>query len=465
MSVKFGTDGWRAIIAKDFTFENVERLSQAVSNYLLNKKKSPRVVIGFDTRFLSQEFAKASSCVFCANNISVVLSKSFLPTPALSFKTKFGGFDLGIMITASHNPYYFNGYKIKKSTGAAADNTLTQQIEALMDKNSVKKIDFKKALDSGLLKIEDFKSEYVKFLRRYIDLKVIKKKRLRICIDSMYGACNKIFSDLLKGTHVKLNFIRDRVNPYFDGGRPEPTESNLSRLKKEMKKKKFDLGLAFDGDGDRLAAFTEKGEFIHPQIILPLLCEYLYNSRNWRGSVVKTVVGSFLIDKVCEKLGLPVREVPIGFKYISAVFEREEVLIGGEEAGGIGFKNYIPERDGSLAGLLLLEMIAVSKKKISQILKDFYKKYGRFYYLREDIPISKREINLEKIKLPSELLGRKIININRLDGIKLITSQSWLMFRKSGTEPLVRIYAEAQTKREAKELITLGKKILFNNAV
>ncbi len=461
MKIKFGTDGWRAIIAKDFTFENVEKLSQAVSNYLLSKKKNPKVVVGFDTRFLSQEFAKTSSQVFCRNNISVVLSENFLPTPALSFKTKKGGFDLGIMITASHNPYYFNGYKIKKPTGGAADVNLTQEIEALIEKDSVRKMELKEAQNIGLLKIENFRSEYIKFLRGYVDLKVLKKKRLKVCIDSMHGACNRIFGELVKGTNVELSFIRDQINPYFEGGRPEPIEENLKRLKGEIKTKKFDLGLAFDGDGDRISAFTEKGEFIHPQVLLPLLCEYLYNSRKWRGSVVKTVVGSLLIDKVCKELNLPIREVPIGFKYISTVFEKEEVLIGGEEAGGIGFKNYIPERDGSLAGLLLLEMMATYRKRISKLLKELYKRYGKFYYLREDLPLSKKDgIDLEKIKFPSSLLGRKVIKINRLDGVKLITPQSWLMFRKSGTEPLVRIYAEAKSKKEAVELIKLGKKLL-----
>ncbi len=458
--IHFGTDGWRAVISQDYTFHNLERISQATSDFLIKGAKKPRIIVGYDTRFMSQIFAQRCSEVFAGNSIEVVFSKEFCSTPCVSFTTRYKNFDLGIVITASHNPYYFNGFKIKTSQGGAAPKSLTDEVERFLDKHPVKKGDYASLKQKGLIKEKDIKSYYIKFIRDYVDLKSLKHFQGRVLIDTMYGSAQGLMEKVLEGLNIKIEFLRNNVNPYFDGSRPEPIEENLKGLVNSLKRGSYSLGIAFDGDGDRLASVLRGGIFLHPQKILPLLLFHLRESRGWKGCVVKTVVGSMLIDRVCQALGLEVVETPIGFKYISEVFGSRDVLIGGEEAGGIGVKNYIPERDGLMCACLLMEMSALRRKSLGEIVKEFDKRFGRFYYLRSDLRLGERFKGLNNIEIPTHLKGKKVLRINRLDGIKFITKDSWLMLRKSGTEPLVRIYSEATSLKEAKELISLGKKLL-----
>lgn len=461
--IKFGTDGWRAVIGEDYTFENLKIISQAVADYL--KKNKPRdflkVVVGYDTRFMSYKFAQVVSSVFSANRIRVLLSKEPIPTPVVSLTTLRRGLDLGIMITASHNPYYFNGFKIKDERGASASLEITSKVEDLLYKTKPRVFSLDGARRKGLLKEEDLTKEYVRFIRNYLNFSLIKKLKMRVVVDLMHGSGNSYLERIFKGSRVKFSYLRKEINPYFGGVNPEPVEKNLSQLIEVMRGKEFDLGLALDGDGDRVACVLRGGRYIGAQTLLPLLALHLAENRKFSGGIVKTVVGSNLIDSVALDLGRILFETPVGFKYISELFKEEDILIGGEEAGGIGVKGYIPERDGTMAFSLFLEMLAYTRKSPQELVRDLETKYGRWYYSRTFIPLSKKEkILLKKIRLPKKLLGEKVERINNLDGLKLIGNSSWLMFRASGTEPIIRIYSEAKTKKRANQLIALGKTIL-----
>ncbi len=451
--IKFGTDGWRGVIGANFTFDNLKILSQAVADFLGAGKT---VAVGFDTRFLSDKFADTTANILKNNGINVLLSDRAIPTPALSFVVKSRGLDLGVMITASHNPAEYNGFKIKTPSGGAAGSELTTKVEELLGKTAVKL----EAENPGKLSKQDFVTEYVKFIRSYIDLKKIKNKKFRIIVDAMHGSGDSFIELILKGSDIRVEFLRNTINPSFGGIRPEPLEENLLELRTRMKKEKFDLGLALDGDADRIAAVASGGVFIHPQKILGLLALHLNQDRRWSGGIVKTIVGSTMMDRIADFLKVKLYETPVGFKYISNLMTTQDIVAGGEEAGGMGVKGYIPERDGTVAGLLLLEMMVYRNKDILKILNEMEKQFGRFYYLREDLHLKDR-VELNKDAMPKELLGSKVIQIKDYDGLKLICEdESWLMFRASGTEPIMRLYAEAKNLTRSKKLLLLGKRLL-----
>ena len=453
--IKFGTDGWRAIIADTYTLENVRILSHAVADYLGSGKK---VAVGYDTRFMSAEFAEAAAIVLKNNGIEVILSDRPTPTPALSFVVKSRKLDLGIMITASHNPAEYNGYKIKNAAGGGASQELTREVEGLIGRSPVKN----DALPEPI-KMVDITKDYIKFIRSYIDLKKIKRKRFKVLVDSMYGSGDSFIAQVLKGTSIKLEFMRNTINPSFGGGRPEPVEENLEELKERVKKEKFDLGIALDGDADRIAAVAPEGVFIHPQKILGLLALHLNQDRHWSGGLVKTICGTTMMDNIAKFLGIKLYETPVGFKYISNLMETKDIIAGGEEAGGMGVKGYIPERDGTMAGLLLIEMMVYRNKNMLKILNETERKFGKYYYVRQDLHLARR-VEPKKENLPSTLLGKKVIEVKDYDGIKLICEDdSWLMFRGSGTEQIMRTYAEAKNLNQAKKLLTLGKDLILKD--
>lgn len=461
--IKFGTDGWRAVIAEDFTFDNIKIVSQAIADYLKGSKKSgsKRVVIGYDRRFLSKEFAGTAAGVLTANNIKVTLSNRDVPTPAVSLYCRNKKYDLGIMITASHNPAIFNGLKIKTPEGGSADKSVTDKIESLFYRRKPKFIDTAQAKKKKLLVLGDLTVDYVAFLKQFIDIKKVRKLRLKVLVDVMYGSGDNFVEKILGRSNVKIDYLHNEFNPSFGGVQPEPVVESLSELMAKMKKGNYDLGIVLDGDADRIAMVDGKGRYINAQVILPLLAIHMVKNRKVKGGIAKTVVGSNVIDKVALSLGVACYETPVGFKYISNLFKDKLVCIGGEEAGGIGFKGYIPERDGSAAFLLILEMIADEGKKFNALLADFYKRYGRYHYSRTAIPVKSVRKSLSEMKLPHSLCGKKIERINTLDGIKLIAGDCWLMFRKSGTEPIVRVYAESRSKQEAEKLVALGKREVY----
>lgn len=463
--IKFGTDGWRGVIGDVFTFENVAVVSQAIAEWINQHAAAidgmKTVCIGYDNRFLSQEFAEIVSCVFAANNIKVFLSDTSLPTPALSFGVTQKKSVAGIMITASHNPGKFNGIKIKTAQGGAAGKDITDVVETFLHKTPIKKADLNQSKKAGSIELNDFKVPYVKFIRNYVDFKKIKTAKFKVIQDVMHGSGRDLMGQILKGTQIRLEMIRTDVNPSFEGGKPEPVAEYLQQLIGRLKKEKWDLGLVLDGDADRVAAVEPGGKFISPQKILGLLILHLVRNRGLEGGVVKTLCGTTMIDKIAHKLNLKLYETPVGFKYISDLMVTQKIVAGGEEAGGMGLPNYIPERDGSLSGLLLLEMMVYQKKNITQLLAQMEKEFGAYYYERLDLTIERRACDLNKIKTISALLGKKVVDVKDFDGVKLTCEdESWLMFRPSGTEPLVRIYSEAKSLKKAKDLIAFGRKFL-----
>lgn len=464
--IKFGTDGWRGVISDNFTFENVRIVSQAICDWLkkdfkVKRSKRIRVGVAYDTRFLSKEYAETVACVLVANNIEVYLSNSAVPTPALSYGVVHLQANAGIMITASHNPAKFNGIKIKTSQGGGASTEITNKIERYLYGTRVKTVDIQPALKDKKIKMHDFKIAYLKFIKNYLDLKRIRKSKFKIIQDIMYGSGRGILKDVLKGSNIRLTLMRDAINPSFDGMKPEPVEEYLEKIIKRVKTEKFDLGLVLDGDADRIAAIASGGEFISPQKILGLLTLHLVRNRGRNGGVVKTTCGTMMINKIADKLGLKLYETPVGFKYISDLMIRKEIVAGGEEAGGMGVQDYIPERDGTLAGLLLLEMMVYENKDIKCLLQEMEQEFGRYYYERSDLDLKGRVFDINRIKKVKKLVGKRVVEIKDYDGIKLICDdESWLMLRPSGTEPLVRAYSEAKTLKKAKRLIEVGVSLL-----
>ena len=461
--IKFGTDGWRGIISEDFTFDNVRRVALAIADYYKEEKTSPfRIAVGFDTRFLSPTYARLVAEVLSSKGIEVYLSSRFVPTPALSFITRKNKFTCGIMITASHNPQEYNGIKIKTEYGGAAGPQITNAIEKRLN-SKLKNFDL---IKPKTIKIVDFIPDYIKFLRQYINLEKLKNKNYKILVDAMYGSGNGFIKEVLKDTRIKLDFIRNEINPSFGGLRPEPVLENLLPSIQQLKNKRYDLGLVLDGDADRIACFLGDGTFVYPQKILGLLTLHLVRNRKLKGAVVKTIVGTTLIDKITKKLGLKLYETPVGFKYISEIMQKEDVLIGGEEAGGIGFKGYIPERDGTLAGLLLIEMMAYRNKSLDYLLKEMEDEFGRYFYMRQDYhlkePVDKSVY--QKFKKMKSILGKKVVEVKDYDGVKLLCEdESWLMVRLSGTEPIIRFYAESNSIDKTHKLLEFAKRCFITS--
>ncbi|MDZ4242426.1 MAG: phosphoglucomutase/phosphomannomutase family protein, partial [Candidatus Omnitrophota bacterium] len=463
---KFGTDGWRGVIADNFTFKNVQVIGQAISEWI-NRDLQPmdgrkRLAVGYDTRFMSGDFAKLISRVFAANGIEVLLSDAPIPTPALSYGVTRSRCVAGIMITASHNPYQFNGVKIKTDKGGGASKDITDRVEALLHQAEVRVADYEQAKAAGQIIRHNYKTDYLRFLKNYLDLKKIKNTKFKVLTDVMHGSGDSLMAEILKGTKVRLTLMREDINPYFEGKKPEPVVEFLSEILKRVKNEKFDLGLVLDGDADRIAAVAPGGEFIHPQKILGLLVLHLVRNRGRQGGVVKTICGTTMIDNIAKKLGLKLYETPVGFKYISDLMVSQNIVAGGEEAGGMGLQDYIPERDGTLAGLLLLEMMVYQKKNIKKIVDEMEREFGRYYYQRFDLKLrGGQTFNLEQLKQTKELLGKKVVQVKDFDGVKLICEdESWLMLRPSGTEPLVRAYSESKSLARAKALIKYGEALL-----
>ena len=467
--IRFGTDGWRAVISDEFTFENVRKVAQAIADYynqFPQETVSKTIALGYDTRFLSDKYAKCIGEILAANGFEVLFAETIVPTPSVSIQIVKKKLLAGVMVTASHNPPEYNGIKIKASFGGPVETDVTYQIEKLIGKNPIQQIPFEEAVAAKKIALTDFYKEHVKTITSYINFKTFKNKKFRVLVDAMHGASGRLIEKLLADSSVKVTTIRSEVNPSFGGFGPEPIPKHLSEMNFRMKEGAFDIGVVNDGDADRIAAMRPDGRYISPSEIIALLALHLVEERKWTGGVVKTVSCSVLIDRVARKLGLKVYETAIGFKHICKLMREQDILIGGEESGGIGVKNYIPERDGILLALLLLEMMADRNSGITQIMDQMEKDFGRFHYLREDIHFEggaekKNEIlAFLKDNLPTDLMGRKIVSVKSFDGMKFICEDdSWLLIRFSGTESLLRVYAESDSLKFVKELIQYGRKL------
>ena len=469
--IKFGTDGWRAIIGKDFNLRNVEAVAQAIVDYLVHSVQqsivhSIKVAVGYDTRKLSAEAARRISGVLAGNKIKVILSDRPLPTQAISYTVRSRRCAAGIMVTASHNSARFNGIKIKGAFGGPLESGITDKIERFIFKHKPVKISIHQARKSSLLEVADLVCGYLKFLKSYLDMRLLKKGRLKVLVDSMHGTADSYIARVLKDTPCKVTTIHKDRDPSFGGIKPEPILPCLREAASLIRRRRFDVGLACDGDADRIAAFDSRGRFINPQQVISLLLLHLLRHRKLKGAVVKTIAGTALLERIAKKYKLKIYETPIGFKHISRLMQKKNILIGGEEAGGIGFKNYLPERDGILAGLLLLEMLLAENKSIAALLKETEKEFGRYFYLRKDLQCSPHDKDKVKARLIN--LGKRKsffrIKVNKVkahDGLKLcLAGGSWVLFRLSGTEPLLRIYAESDSLVKTRSLITEGARVL-----
>lgn len=465
--IKFGTDGWRAIISKEFTFENVEIVGQAISDFIKSQRKpvykKRKLVVGYDTRFLSREYAETMACVLAANGLKVILTDRPSPTPSVCVYINRKKLTGGVIITSSHNPYPYNGIKYKGFFAGSAGSDIIGRIEKYLGKNKIKKISLDDGIRSKKIVMDDIVKVQLDVVKKYGDMKLLKKAKLRVLVDSMNGTGQKYLQEILKNTSVKLDFMYADINPGFNGRPPEPNEKHLKELKKKVKNGRYDLGVATDGDSDRLAVVDEKGNVLTGHKLMTILLLHLLNNRKMTGGVVQTICGTGLITKICKEYGLKSYETPVGFKYICDVMCKNDILIGGEETGGITFKDYIPDRDGFMSALLVMEMLVASKKKLSRIIKDIDKKYGTFVYERDDqvFEESKRKklvAGLKKDPL-KKILKKDVVEINDSDGTKFICDDgSWLLIRLSGTEPKLRIYSETPTKKKSLEYIEVGKK-------
>jgi len=424
------------------------------------------LIIGYDTRFASEGFASAAAEVVAANGIKVFLCPRATPTPVISFGTmtrKAGG---AIIITASHNPAAWNGFKFKTQDGAGAPDEVTARIEAditgLLDSGKIARMPLAEALDKGLVEYLDLAPEYYKQLAGLVDIESLRKSNLKVIIDSMYGAGTGYLKTLLDGGTLEVMEIHGERNPLFPGIRPEPIAINLGELSIIVAEQGVNVGIATDGDADRLGIMDEKGRFLTALQVLSLLCLYMLEVRGERGIIVKTITTSSMLYRLGELFDVPVRETPVGFKYVAPIMLTEDVLIGGEESGGYGFRGHAPERDGILAALYFLDLLVKTGKTPSQLIDYLYSKVGPHYFDRVDIefPEPQRQTIIERVREhpPKDINGVEVVKFDTTDGFRYILADTtWLLIRFSGTEPLLRVYAESDSPARVTRLLEIGR--------
>lgn len=466
MQIKFGTDGWRGVIARDFTFENLSLVAQATMDFINRDGLGDRgVIIGYDRRFLSRDFARRVAEIAVGNGINVRMSDSYAPTPAISWAVRESGAGAGIMITASHNPPEYNGFKIKEAFGGSARPHTTKVLEEIVAFNTANRrrvieAPYEESLKNGKIQLFDASIGYFRQISRYVDLDLIKKAGIPVAVDPMYGAGCGFIPRLLEQAHE----IHNDENPSFGGHPPEPIGEHLTELSALVAGGRYRVGLALDGDADRIGAVDEQGVFFSSHCIFTVILRHLIEHKGLRGGVVKTVSTTRMIDLLAEKYGLPLFETPIGFKHICELMLEQDILMGGEESGGLGVKGHIPERDGILLGLLLLEAMAVNGKGLRQLLNETMDDIGHFYYRRIDRHIDEaaRERLTARLSSNPPLLvnDREVVATNFSDGFKFIFENGdWLLIRPSGTEPVLRLYSEADTPEQVERLLWAGEQL------
>jgi phosphomannomutase len=461
-SIKFGTDGWRAVIANEFTFANLERVAQAYADYLKSQGSPDTrpVVVGYDRRFLSEKFAERAAEVLAGNGLRVAQFSEAMPTPLVSWTVKDRKAIGGVMITASHNPAEFNGFKIKAPWGGSAPPETTAEVEGLVDVTPPKRQTAAASSDSLKTSISHYRDQ----IASYIELDRIKQSPLSVVIDPIHGVGGRWVEGFLNDGVIKCETIRANRDPLFGGVNPEPIDQNLAALKTRVLENKAALGLATDGDADRVGAVNELGKTMTMHEVVPLILLHLARERKMTGGVVRTFSQSVLTKRIAEAHGLKVYDTPIGFKYIADLMLREDILLGAEESGGIGVKGHIPERDGILNSLLLLEAVVFAGKTPSQMVRDMHREFGEFYFGRRDLHIDvKRGQELVAqlaTKPPVKVAGDEVAAVETVDGTKLLfKDESWLLFRQSGTEPMLRIYAEATSTKKMNALLEEGVRL------
>src|SRR5579883_659678 len=466
-TIKFGTDGWRAVIAEDFTFANVDRVAQATAQYWLASPvegTQRHAVVGFDRRFLSDAFGRRVAEVLAANDFQVVLTTEPSPTPSVSFAVKAGAAIGGVMITASHNPPIFNGFKLKSHFGGSAEASLCQQVESLLDATPVRSMALEDAIACGRVQVRDVRPAHYAALKKLVDFKLIARSKLRFAHEALFGVGAGCFEQLLAGTTCRVTTINGAHDPLFGGINPEPVAQNYGRSSAFLSKHPHDICLVTDGDADRVGGMDGRGNPLSTHQLICLLLHHFVENRKGKGRVVKALTTTSMVDKMCSAYGLELVETGVGFKYIAAEMIKGGVLLGAEESGGIGFSGHIPERDGIAAGLLLLELLATERQPVTRLLARLEKRFGPHRYGRIDthFPLEKRAALMQFLKEhpPAKLNRSPVAEVKSFDGVKFVArDSSWLMVRGSGTEPILRIYAEAASDADVKKLLALGTRL------
>ncbi|HUV88216.1 MAG TPA: phosphoglucomutase/phosphomannomutase family protein [Anaerolineae bacterium] len=472
MTIKFGTDGWRAVISDTFTFANLRLVAQAVADYVCEESGGgrPEVIVGFDTRFLSDRYAAEVACVLAGNGIVAHLTRADAPTPAVSYAVVHKKANAGVMITASHNPPRYNGFKLKAAFGGAALPEQAKCIEDHLKRNQEAVhgpyvMDYQVALEQGLVRRFDPAWPYYEHLGQLINMDVISDGELLVVTDSMYGSGRKCLADMLARTRCEVHEIRGEMNPGFGGIHPEPIACYLNALEAAIQAYHADLGLATDGDGDRIGAMDGRGEFVDPHHIFALVLRHLVEERGWSGKVVKSVSTTRMVDRLAARYNLPLVETPVGFNYIADTMLNGDVLMGGEESGGMSIKGHIPEGDGVLMGLLLLEVVAAAGVSLHELVDGLQADVGPTCYTRRDLPLRHPVGKADMVArltqdVPGSLGGQEIVEVRTLDGVKyLLADDSWLLIRPSGTEPVLRVYAEARDEAMVGVLLAYGQQL------
>lgn len=462
--IKFGTDGWRAVIAEDFTFANVSLVAQATADHWkANPVAGTRqtAVVGYDRRFLSDEFGKRTAAVLAANGFHVVLAPEPVPTPSVSFAVKQRNAIGGVVITASHNPPVFNGFKLKSHYGGSADPVICQAVEGCLARARVKEADFAAAVRDGRVELHDVRPAHYAALKELVDFKLIAKSGLRFAHEALFGSGAGCFEQLLARTSCRVTTLNGRHDPLFGGINPEPIPQNYTFSSAYLRKHPHDLCLVTDGDADRVGGMDGRGNSLSTHQIICLLLHHLHVNRQGRGRVVKALTTTSMVDKMCAEAGLELVETGVGFKFIAAEMIKGGVLLGAEESGGIGFPGHIPERDGIAAGLFLLELLATERVPVTKLTAKLEKRFGPHRYGRIDthFPLEKRAALMEFLKAnpPARLLRSPLAEVKSYDGVKFVArDSSWLMLRGSGTEPVLRIYAEAASDKGVQQLLNRG---------
>ncbi len=467
--IKFGTDGWRGIIADDFTFENVRRVAGAIAGYVSKHEKPQQgVIVGYDARFASPRAAQIVAEVIAAAGIPVKLANDYTPTPAVSYAVKQQGAAGGVMVTSSHNPFNWNGIKFKGNFGGSATPAIMAKIEEELATGAAPK-GSKAAIEEV-----DLKKPYVAAVCRFADMDLIAKTKFKFAVDAMYGSGRGVLTGIFAERGVQCVAIRQELNPLFPGINPEPIEPHIALLQQTVVAERCDAGLATDGDADRIGAVAEDGSFVDSHKIFCVLLRWLLERKKWSGDVVRAFNTTRMLDRIAAKYGRKLHETRIGFKYVADLMMEHDILIGGEESGGIGYSRFLPERDGVLNCLLLANVMAEEGKPLGHLVTDLQREYGPHYYGRRDlhIPEDVKQNAIQRARDEgTQKLGRyRILKKEHLDGVKFFLdaptngngAEAWALFRASGTEPLLRLYTEAASPELVSELLSAGESFVKN---
>src|SRR5580693_8613270 len=469
--IKFGTDGWRGLIADDFTFDNVRHVAGAIAGYVLKNEDSKRgVIVGYDARFASPRAAQIVAEVLAEAGIPVKLANDYTPTPAVSYAVKHQGAAGGVMVTSSHNPWNWNGVKFKGNFGGSATPAIMKKIEEELASGAAPK-GTKAAIEEV-----DLKKAYVAAVCAFADMDLIAKTKFKFAVDAMYGSGRGVLSGIFAERGVQYVAIREELNPLFPGINPEPIEPHIAMLQQTVVREKCDAGLATDGDADRIGAVAEDGSFVDSHKIFCVLLRWLLERKKWPGDVVRAFNTTRMLDRIAAKYDRKLHETPIGFKYIADLMMEHDILIGGEESGGIGYSRFLPERDGVLNCLLLANVMAEEAKPLGQLVADLQREFGAHHYGRRDLHISEavKQFAIQRARAEgTESLGDyRVIKKEHMDGVKFFLdaptngngAEAWVLFRASGTEPLLRLYSEAASPELVSELLVTGERFVRNGS-